>query len=92
MPKGSPNSVSRKLAMMMLGGVPISVTIPPSIDANDSGISVIAGLRPAFLAACKSIGINSASAATLFITADNEAETPAIRLMWANRLRPAPTM
>ena len=31
--------------MMMLGGVPISVTIPPRMVANDSGMSVSAAER-----------------------------------------------
>ena len=70
---GSPNAVSRKVAMTTLGGVPIRVTMPPRIEANDSGISVSAGLRLDFAAACMSTGINSASAATLFITADRAA-------------------
>ena len=32
---------------MMLGGVPINVTIPPRMVANDNGISDKAGVRPA---------------------------------------------
>ena len=88
MPKGSPSACSRKLAMMMFGGVPISVIMPPRIDANDSGIRLNRTLRLAFFAACMSIGINSASAATLFITADSIADTPAITLICMNNDRP----
>ncbi len=74
---------------MMLGGVPISVTRPPRIVANDSGIRVSAGLRLAFLAASRSTGMSRASAATLFITAESAAATPAIMAMWRETLRDA---
>ena len=47
--------------------------MPPRIDANDSGISVIAGLRLARAAACMSTGMSKARAATLFITAESAA-------------------
>jgi hypothetical protein len=87
-PKGSPSACSRKLAIMILGGVPIRVIMPPRIDAKDNGISVKATLRLAFFAACISIGINRASAATLFMTADSTAETPDITLICINRERP----
>ena len=63
---------------MILGGVPISVIMPPRIDAKDSGINVSAGLRFSLLAACRSTGMRSASAATLFINAESAAETPDI--------------
>ena len=68
--------------MMILGGVPIMVIMPPSIDAKDKGIKVSEGLRLAFAAACRSTGINIASAATLFMTADRIAAIPAIAAMW----------
>ena len=54
------------------------VTIPPRIDAKDSGMRVRAGLRFALAAACMSKGINSASAATLFMIADRRAANPDI--------------
>ena len=73
----------------MLGGVPISVIIPPRMDAKDSGISVRAGLRFSLSAACRSTGISSASAATLFISAESAAETPDIKPIWTNSGRPA---
>ena len=76
--KLSPSELWRNSAMMMLGGVPISVIMPPSIDAKDKGISVSEGLRFAFAAAWMSTGINMARAATLFITADSAAAIPAI--------------
>ena len=56
--------------------------MPPSMVANDSGISVSAGLRLALMAACISTGINNASAATLFITADKPAAIPDMAAMW----------
>ncbi len=75
--------------MMMLGGVPISVTNPPRIEAKESGINVSAGLLALLAAACKSTGINRASVATLFITADNTAETPDMIPICAHRAREA---
>ena len=80
--KGSPSDCSRNVATTILGGVPISVTIPPRIVANDSGINVAPGPRSARRAASISTGINSERAATLFIKADNTPPTPAIRAMW----------
>ena len=47
--------------------------MPPRIDAKDSGIRDNDGLRPDFLAACRSSGISNASAATLFMIADSDA-------------------
>ena len=70
---GAPSACSRKVAMTMLGGVPISVTMPPRIEANESGMSVSAGLRFALAAAWTSTGINSARAATLFMAAESPA-------------------
>ena len=75
----------------MLGGVPIMVIMPPSIDANDKGMSDKDGLRPAFFAACMSTGIRSASAATLFINADKPAARPAMIVMCVASLRDAST-
>ena len=46
------------------------------------------GLRPAFFAACKSSGINKASAATLFMTADSVADRPAMMPICAASRRP----
>ena len=63
----------RNSAITIFGGVPISVIMPPRIEANDKGISESAGLRLAFDAACMSTGISNARAATLFINADNTA-------------------
>ena len=75
----------------MLVGVPISVTRPPKREANESGINVRDGLRPAFFAACISTGINSASAATLFITADNPAANADMKVIWVPRRLEAST-
>ncbi len=71
----------------MLGGVPISVIMPPKIEAKDSGMRVSLGLRSALSAACRSIGISKASAATLFMMAESAAETPAITEMCRPILR-----
>ena len=73
--------------MTMLGGVPISVTMPPRMLAKDMGMRVRAAVRFAFLAASMSTGISSASAATLFISVDSEADSEAITAMWAPRRR-----
>ena len=75
--------------MTMFGGVPISVTIPPRIEANEIGIRVSAGLRLALRAAWMSSGISSASAATLFIAVDSAAERLAMMPMCACRPREA---
>jgi hypothetical protein len=79
MAKGCPSAFSRKLATTILGGVPISVTSPPSRVANDSAIKVTPGARFAFAAACRSSGMSKASAATLFITAESGAAIADIR-------------
>ena len=86
--KGAPETVSRYCAIMMLGGVPIRVTNPPKIVANDSGIKVALMLLPAFFAACISTGIKSASAATLFMKADKIAPVEAIMEICAPTPRP----
>ena len=91
MEKGAPSASSRKPAMMMLGGVPISVISPPRMEAKDSGIRLRPGWRRACDAAFMSIGIKSASAATLFISADSTAATPDITPICANSERPRAT-
>ena len=63
----------------MLGGVPISVTMPPRMVAKDSGIRLCPAARLAFSAASTSSGIKRASAATLLMTADSTA--PALPMM-----------
>ena len=66
--------------MMMLGGVPINVTMPPRIVAKLSGINETPGDRPALRAVAMSTGISKASAATLFM---NALSTPPIPPMIA---------
>ena len=56
-----------------MGGVPINVVMPPSIEPNASGINTLPTGRPCFSAICIATGINSASAPTLFMNADNSA-------------------
>ena len=88
---GSPSESLRNSAMMMFGGVPINVIMPPRMEAKDSAISDRDGLRPAFLAACKSTGMSNASAATLFMTAESAAASADMMLTCAASLREAST-
>ena len=67
---------------MILGGVPISVAMPPRMVAKLSGISDSEGERPALRAVWMSTGISNASAATLFMKADSTAPTPPISAIW----------
>ena len=52
------------------------VTRPPRMDAKDIGIRITAGDRLAFLEDSIPTGIKRAKAPTLFITMENNAETP----------------
>ena len=61
------------------------------MEAKESGISVSAGLRLAFAAACMSTGISNANAATLFMIAESAADTADIRAMCAANGRVADT-
>ncbi len=85
MPNGAPAVVSRKVAMMMLGGVPIMVAKPPRMVPNESGMSTTAGDCLALAAACITTGISRASAPTLFMTADRLAPRPDSAPMWSER-------
>jgi hypothetical protein len=58
------------LDIIMFGGVPIRVAMPPRIVAKDKGISVFLGGQLDALALFISMGIKSASAATLFMKAE----------------------
>ena len=91
MVNASPSASPRYVATTIFGGVPIRVTIPPRMVANDSGISVKEGLRLARLAASISTGISNARAATLFISADNAAPITEIRLIWVDSAAPPRT-
>ena len=71
--------------MIRLVAVPIRVQVPPRIDAKDSGINDRDGLRFALLAAWMSTGMSRASAATLFMTADNTAASEDMIVMCAPR-------
>ncbi len=81
--KGVPVNCSRIEAMMILGGVPINVIIPPNIDPKASGISSIDGERPALAADCNAAGMSIASAPTLFINEDKAPATPDNEPIWA---------
>ena len=76
---------------MMLGGVPINVTIPPRMVANDNGISDKAGVRPALRAVATSTGISKAKAATLFMKADRMPPVTPIKAICAPNERLAST-
>ena len=68
---------------MMLGGVPISVTSPPRIDPNATGISSRDGGSPFIRATCMATGIISASAPTLFMNMESSAASPTTAPCWA---------
>ena len=77
-----PVAFSRTAVTMMLGAVPISVTSPPRIEPNDSGIRITAGERLILVADWSTAGIKRASAPTLFIIADNPPAMPARLAAW----------
>ena len=60
----------------------MSVTSPPNIEPNESGISTLAGERPALLVDWIAIGISSASAPTLFINIDKNAAINDSTAIW----------
>mgnify|MGYP007091939987 CR=1 FL=1 len=91
MENGAPSASCRYCAMTMLGGVPISVIMPPRMVANDSGIRVSDTARLAFFATSMSSVIRSASAATLLITADSAAPATAITEIWTGSGRSGAT-
>ena len=76
---------------MILGGVPISVAMPPRIVAKLSGIRLNPGDRPALRAVWMSTGISSARAATLFMKADSTPPMTPISVICPPRLREAST-
>ncbi len=78
MPNSSRAKSARTVATMMLGGVPISVTSPPSSEPKESGISSSRGARSVLRAICRTTGIIRANAPTLFMKPDNAATRPAI--------------
>jgi hypothetical protein len=88
---GSPSARSRYCAITILGGVPIIVTMPPRIVANESGISDSDTERPAFLAVSMSSVIRITSAATLLMIADSAAPATDITPIWVESERPAST-
>lgn len=63
--------------------VPMRVTVPPRMEANDSGISRWPGARPAFRAQEVRMGIMSATMGVLFINADSSITGITIRTMAA---------
>ncbi len=67
---------SRILATMMLGEVPIRVTMPPSMAPNDIGISSDDGEVPVRRASWKTIGISMASAPIFFTKPESSVTEP----------------
>ena len=67
---------------MMFGGVPISVTSPPRMQPNDSGISSRPTGRLALRAVCMITGINRPNVPTLFMNDDSAAPRPEPAAMW----------
>ncbi len=66
------------VAMMMLGGVPMTVISPPSSEPKASGISISRGSRCVFAATCSATGSMSASAPMLFMKPEMDATTAVI--------------
>ena len=66
------------MAITMLGGVPTSVTRPPSSEAKASGIRTTEGRFPAWRAIRSAVGISTASAPTLLMNAESPAATPEV--------------
>jgi hypothetical protein len=62
--------------MIIFGGVPIMVIIPPRILANARGMSITEGERFCFTEVLSATGNMSASAPTLFIIAEHIDTTP----------------
>ena len=62
--------------MMILGGVPIIVIIPPKILAKARGMSITVGDRFCLTDVFSATGSMRANAPTLFIIADNMETTP----------------
>ena len=85
----SPEASARKVAITMLGGVPTSVTRPPSNDANASGMSTAEGLLPALLATRMAVGIRTDSTPTLFMNAESPAANPVVAAIWRVYVLPA---
>jgi len=56
--------------------VPISVVVPPRIDAKASGIKTLPGGMPSRAASDMATGISSASAPTLFMKPESSAASP----------------
>src|SRR5690554_4249948 len=72
----NPNvTLSRYEAIMILGGVPIRVMVPPNNDPKDRGINNSEGERPDSRDIQKTTGINNASAPTLLIKPEQSATT-----------------
>ena len=62
--------------MIIFGGVPIIVIIPPKILAKAKGIKIMLGERFCFIAVLSATGSIKASAPTLFIIAEQIVATP----------------
>ena len=76
MRNGSPRISSRTRDTMMLGEVPTSVTMPPSSEPNDIGISNDDGEVPVRRASWKATGISIASAPIFLTKAESKVTEP----------------
>jgi hypothetical protein len=83
--KGSPRAFSLKEDIMMFGGVPTSVAMPPKIVAKLSGMRDSPAARFAFCSVCISTGSKIAKAATLFMKAENMPPMNPIKAICADR-------
>tara|TARA_B110000495_G_scaffold157882_1_gene141649 strand:+ start:454 stop:693 length:240 start_codon:yes stop_codon:yes gene_type:complete len=63
--------VLRKVAIIILGGVPIMVIMPPKILAKARGINIILGERFCLIDVFNATGNINAKAPTLFMIAEN---------------------
>ena len=86
MPKPPPPCCARNPDTMRLGGVPISVVMPPRMVPKASGINTQPGDMSSRLASWMATGISNAMAPTLFMKPDNRAPRPTS----ASRLRVGP--
>ena len=84
--KKSLNDRSARLPMMMLGGSPISVAVPPMFDASTSAIRKGTGLTPRRSQTSSVTGAMSSTVVTLSRSADATAVIIASSTMTANGL------
>ncbi|MCZ7623947.1 MAG: hypothetical protein M5U24_16000 [Candidatus Kuenenia sp.] len=82
MQNGNAPDCSRYAAMIIFGGVPINVSVPPNNDPKASGISRNEGERPPRRDIHMATGMSSAKAPTLFINPELRATIPVRVATW----------